>query len=204
MNEDQNNPADRLVDATLAHVAAFGWRGIEVADVAERAGLRPDEAYALCPDRVQLLNMFARRVDLASVAGAGTPPEGFEARYDMLLDILMHRFETMNPHRSIVSRVLTEVVREPDTLLGVLPQSQRSFAFLAGAAGFPNSGWQGVVFAKALSAVWLSTQRIWLKDESDDLSETMAALDRNLRRAMDTLDPVLGFLFGAGKTDVGG
>ena len=195
MNTDMNNPAERLVDAMLAHVAAFGWRGITIPDVAERAGLGSEEAYALCPDRAELLNMFARRVDLASVAGAGAVPEHFEARYDMLLDILMLRFETLNRHREIVSRVLIDVIREPDTLLGVLPQSQRSFAFLAGAAGFPKAGWQGVVFAKVLSAVWLSSQHVWLKDESADLSVTMAALDRNLRRALDTLEPVLGPVF---------
>ena len=65
------------------------------------------------------------------------------------------RFEAMkSAQEGRVSQVLTEVAREPETLLGVLPQSQRSFAFLAGAAGFPEvGGWQGAIFAKALSAL---------------------------------------------------
>jgi AcrR family transcriptional regulator len=200
MKKDQSNPAERLVDAMLALVAEHGWGGIKIEAVAERAGLSWKEAYGLCPDRAHLLNMFARWVDLESVADAGSVPEAFEARYDQLLDILMLRFETLNPHRKIVSQILTDATREPDTLLGVLPQSQRSFAFLAGAAGFPHTGWQGVVFAKALSAVWLSAQRVWLDDESPDLSETMAALDRNLRRALDLLDPIFGRSLGSVNT----
>mgnify|MGYP006418185491 CR=1 FL=1 len=201
MSKHQNNLAERLVDAMLAHVAEYGWRGTKLEAVEERAGLSPGEAYEVCPGRAQLLNMFARRIDLVSVADAGPVPNDFEARYDQLLDILMLRFEALNPYRMAVSQVLTDVAREPETLFGVLPQSQRSFAFLAGAAGFPSGGWQGAIFAKALSVVWLTTQHVWLEDESIGQSATMAALDRNLRCAVDTLEPVLGRSFRDAQTE---
>ncbi|MEE3092498.1 MAG: TetR family transcriptional regulator, partial [Pseudomonadota bacterium] len=41
----------------------------------------------------------------------------------------------------------------------------------------------GLLRAKGLLAVWLITERVWLGDDSPDLGPTMAALDRNLRRA---------------------
>ena len=51
------------------------------------------------------------------------------------------------------------------------------------AAGISASGPFGMLRAKGLLVVWLATARVWLKDESPDLGPTMAALDRNLRRA---------------------
>jgi hypothetical protein len=39
----------------------------------------------------------------------------------------------------------------------------------------------------AVGAAYLATFRIWLNDESEDLSKTMAALDRNMDRVKNLL-----------------
>ena len=51
------------------------------------------------------------------------------------------------------------------------------------AAGISASGPFGLLRTKGLLAVWLAALRVWLADDSNDLSRTMAALDRYLRRA---------------------
>lgn len=204
MTDPQPDIVLRLTDAMLAHVADQGWHGLTLEDVATRAGLTRADAYAVCPERVHLLELFARRMDLASVSGIGPAPDDPEARYDQLLDILMMRFEALLPHRESVAKILQDAVREPATWVGILPQSQRSFMFLAGQAGYPQDGLRGRLLAKALSAVWVSTQRVWLRDESDGLGETMHALDRNLRRALETLEPVLGRGYRPADNDIGG
>lgn len=192
MSDSRTDISERLTNAMLAHVRERGWHELTLDSIVAAAGVTAAQAYAVCPNRTGLLNLFARRIDLASVAGMGPVPDDPDSRYDQLLDILMMRFEALQPHRKAVSTIIRDVTREPETLLGVLPQSQRSFAFLAEMAGYPHAGLRGKVFAKALSAVWLSTQQVWLRDESADLTETMHALDRNLRRALETLAPLMG------------
>ncbi len=196
-NDLENGPA-RLVEAMLACVAEHGWRGVTLDEVGTRAGLSRTQVHAFCADRTQLLDLFSRWADAACVADAGEASEDPDARYDALLDILMQRFEVLEPHKVTVAAIIRDVAREPDTLLRILPQSQRSFMFLARTAGFPHEGLRGHLLAKALSAVWLATQRVWLHDRTGDLSETMAALDRNLRRALET--PFLG-VAGPGRAD---
>lgn len=183
-------PIDRLIDAMLDMVAADGWSAVTLDAVAERAGLPAAAAYAECADPGQLLDAWARRVDVAACAHA-EPGTDAASRYDELLDILMRRFEILQTRRDAVVGLVRGVPRAPATLLQRLPQSQRTFAFLARAAGYPATGLGGAILAKALSAVWLATQRDWLRDETADLSVTMAALDRNLGRAIDLLGPVL-------------
>ncbi len=201
---DNETSAGRLVLAMLESVEETGWRAARLADVGARAGLSTSETHALCADRGQLLDLFARQVDAASVAGLGKLPDDPEARYDRLLDILMQRFEALQAHKAAVAELIRDVPREPDTVLRILPQSRRSFGFVAREAGFPDKGVRGQIFTTALATVWLATQRVWLRDESADLSETMAALDRNLRRATETLAPVMGRTLPATRQPIGG
>jgi hypothetical protein len=58
------------------------------------------------------------------------------------------------------------------------------------AAGFSTTGCRGVLRLKGLSAIYLSTMRVWLRDDSDDMARTMAHLDKQLSR----VDSLIGRL----------
>ena len=60
----------------------------------------------------------------------------------------------------------------------------RSMKWLLEAAGVPASGLTGQLRVHGLMALWLYALRAWERDESADLSGTMAAVDRGLDRAM--------------------
>jgi hypothetical protein len=49
-------------------------------------------------------------------------------------------------------------------------------------AGLSDTGLHGRLRVAALLGVWMATQRVWLRDDTDDRARTMAALDRHLRR----------------------
>lgn len=51
------------------------------------------------------------------------------------------------------------------------------------AAGLSASGCRGMLRVKGLSAIYLSSLKVWLKDESQDMAKTMAALDKKLNQA---------------------
>lgn len=188
---DEADARDRMIDAMLRIVAEDGWARVAPDAVAAKAGVSGADAKAQFRDRRALLHAFAERVDAAACAGA-EPQTDAASRYDELLDILMRRFELLQADRAAVTRLIRDVPADPCTLLRSLPQSQRGFRGIAGAAGYPNKGIAGAVLAKALSAVWLATQRDWLRDETPDLSVTMASLDRHLGRAIDLLGPIIG------------
>ena len=68
-------------------------------------------------------------------------------------------------------------------------------AWMLEGAGLSAAGITGALRVKVLLGVWTATVRVWLRDEDPDLGRTMAALDRNLRRADG-----LGSLFGGGRS----
>lgn len=196
MTDQTPNDKTSNLDITNAVTAALfelvleaGWRRIEMRDIAERAGVDEAALYRTFVDKAAILNAYTRAVDLAACADYEIPHERLrgEEVYDRLLDILMRRFEVMEPDRAAIRVLADTLPRDPGAMLEVLPQMRVSMSRMAEAAGLPVHGIRGMVVVKALAAVWFSVQRVWFTDESEDMSRTMAALDRTLRRAWPVL-----------------
>jgi hypothetical protein len=91
--------------------------------------------------------------------------------------------------------ILRELAFDPLTAAGLLPRLARSLVWMAEAAGLPMTGLPGVLRVKMLGVVYLYTLRAWINDETPDMAQTMAALDKALRRA----DRLLCALPGSGR-----
>ena len=71
--------------------------------------------------------------------------------------------------------------------------------WMLNAAGQPTHGLRGALRIKGLVAVWVWTLRAFERDESEDLSATMATLDTALARA----HAMAGWLSGERASDPG-
>jgi AcrR family transcriptional regulator len=170
---------DRLLDAALSLAARQGWRRTGLAEIAAEAGLSLAEAHAACASKLGLLALFHRRIDQAALAGGAATTD--EPPRDRLFDVLMRRFEALQPHRAALKAILRDSRGDPAALLG-LPMLANSMTWMLEAAGV-GGGWRGRLHAQLLTALYISVLRIFLDDESADLATTMAALDSRLRRA---------------------
>jgi AcrR family transcriptional regulator len=175
---------DRLVDAALALAARQGWRETGLGEIAVEAGLPLDQAYAACRSRLAILAALHRRIDRAALAGASAAQD--EPRRDRLFDILMRRFDALQPHRAALRAIVRDSLGDPLGLLAV-PALLRSMAWMLEAAGLASAGWRGRLRVHVLAGLYLSVLRVFLDDDTADLTKTMAALDRRLRRAESLL-----------------
>jgi AcrR family transcriptional regulator len=174
------NAGDRLVDAALALAARQGWRDTGMAEIAREAGLTLADAHAACPSKLALLAGLHRRIDQAALAEAGA--SGEEAQRDRLFDLLMRRFDALQPHKAALRSILRGSIGDAGMLLGV-PALLSSLAWRLEAADIPATGWRGRLRVHLLAALYISVFRTFLEDDSADLARTMAALDQRLRRA---------------------
>lgn len=174
-------PGDPIA-AALALAAEKGWSGISLADVAAAAGMKMSELYALYPSKQAILDGFSRRVDAEVLRSVDAEaPEG-EAR-ERLFDVLMRRFDALEPNRDGLRAILRSCAVDPVALVCSAFALRRSMAAMLEAAGLSAAGLPGILRIKGLSAVYLLALRAWLGDETPDRAQTMAALDRGLRRA---------------------
>ena len=173
-----------LYAAAMRAAAGIGWRRTRLADIAEEAGLSLAELHARYTSKEALLDGFVRHIDRIVLTGAQQSDDEDGSYRDRLFDILMQRFDALNPYKD----GLRAVVRDAgsggvaEILCGGC-RLLRSMRWMLEAAGIGTAGWLGGLRVKGLAVVFAATVQVWLRDDSEDMAKTMAALDRNLKRA---------------------
>ncbi len=171
-----------LIASAFEQAGLRGWRGLSIADAARDAGLPLARARARFPGRDALLLRFGVMMDQAALAGGG---EGGDITpRERLFDLLMQRFDAMQPHRDGVTALLRTLPTDPATALLLYGANLRSMKWMLDGAGVPSGGAVGALRVHGLVAVWLGALRAWERDDSPDLSGTMAAVDRGLDGAV--------------------
>jgi AcrR family transcriptional regulator len=177
----RKDPADRLREAAMAFASEGRWRDVSLAEIADRAGVPIVEAHAIYPSRAAVLRGVIQTIDETVLKGTEPDLAGEPAR-DRLFDVLMRRFDAMQPHKEALATILQDLSRDPLAGLCGVPRLARSMAVMLEAAGLSAEGLRGKFRVKGLSALYLTTLPVWFRDDSADLSKTMAALDRGLSR----------------------
>lgn len=172
----------RLIDAMLELAAREGWQGVTLPAIVDGAGARLSELYPAWRSRMAVLAAFMRRIDREVVETDFTFAPEDTAR-DRLFEVLMRRFDALQPHREAVQRIRTGTMRDPVASAAMMRQLGCSMAWMLEAAGLSSDGVAGKVKIAGLSGLWLRCMAVWIEDDSKDMSRTMAELDRSLKRA---------------------
>jgi ubiquinone biosynthesis protein COQ9 len=174
-------PDQAILSAFWRVLAGSGWHGLTLRAVAAEAGLPLAELCRHFASPLHILAAHQRAVDAAVLEG--TVEDLSSTARDRLFDVLMRRLDALQPDRAGVVRLLRDLPRAPLLALWFAPRNAGSMAWMLEAAGLDAAGPMGLLRVQGLVGVWLAALRAWEKDESEDLSATMAALDRALDQA---------------------
>lgn len=174
-------PDSELLAAFWRVLAGTGWDGLTLRAVAAEAGVPLAELRRRFPGPLAFLRAHFAAVDQEVIEG--TVDDATSTARDRLFDVLMRRLDAMQPHRAGITRLMKDLPRDPALALWLAAQMPAAMAWMLEAAGLEATGPKGAARAHGLAAVWLAAVRAWEKDDSQDLSPTMAALDRALDRA---------------------
>ncbi len=191
---------DRIIDAMLALVVAGGWRSVSLAAVAEEAGMSVLQVHRLFPSRTAILCGFFRRVDEAALA-APLDAEAGEKPRDRVFDLLMRRFDALQPYRESLARLRRDLPGDPLSALALGAALLCSMRLTLEAAGIACRGIGGIVAVKLTAAAYLAAVHTWSRDDSPDLAPTMATLDRRLRGIERWLVPARPVSRGAAEAE---
>lgn len=190
-----------FVAAAFEQAALVGWRDLSLAEAGRVAGLPLDRVRARFPGRGALLLRFGVLLDQAALAMPAQPEEGpQDTPRELLFDMLMRRFDAMQPHRDGLLALLQVLPGEPTQAALLYDANLRSMRWMLDGAGVPTAGLAGVLRVHGLLALWLNALRAWQRDDGPDLPATMAAVDRGLERALRAE----GWLPGRGASPVPG
>ena len=175
---------DRIIDAALRLIEQQGWRRLSLAAIATEADVPILTLYRAFPSKPAILCGFSRRIDeavLATPLDSDAATDADERPRDRVFDLLMRRFDALNPYRAAIEVLGRELPADPIAALCAGAGLLRSVGWMLEAAGISTVGLGGIFAVKLTAAAYLATSRVWLRDDSPDLAPTMAALDRRLR-----------------------
>ena len=179
---DTRDIETRLIDAMLNLAAREGWQGVTLPAIAEGAGAKLSELYPAWRSRMAVLAAFMRRIDREVVeTDFAFAPE--DTARDRLFEVLMGRFDALQPHREAIQRIRAGTMRDPIASAAMMRQLGCSMAWMLEAAHLSSDGVAGKVKIAGLTGLWLRCMAVWIEDDSKDMSRTMAELDRGLKRA---------------------
>lgn len=176
----QRSDADRIIEAAMARIAHDGWSRVSLAAIAEQAGLPILRVYRVFSSKQAILCGLARRVD-ETVLEIPVTAEPDERPRDRVFDLLMRRFDALQPYKPAFAVLRRELPRDPVAALAAGGALLHSIAWMLDAAGISAQGWRGAVRVKLTTRAYVMAQQVWLRDDSPDLAPTMAELDRRLR-----------------------
>ena len=182
-NGERGGARERALDAFLALIGDKGFAAVTLREVAQAAALGLAELYALFPDKVALAAAFMARVDGEVLAGVPVASDPEETARDRLFDVMMRRYDALRPHRAVLRALRQAMTADPLVALSLGAPLRRSMACMLEAAALSADGISGAARQNGLLAIHYTVSGVFERDESADLSKTMAALDRRLKTA---------------------
>lgn len=180
--QTHKNSKEDIVRRALDLAAQRGWERLTLAEIAENSGLSLAQLHDYFEDKADILTALGRMIDRKVLENTAAPELDISPR-DRLFDILMERYEALGAYRAGIVSVINSFRLDPKQAVISLPHLCRSMTWMLEAAGIDTNGISGAVRVSGLTAIYIKGLCAWMKDESADLSKTMAALDRDLTRA---------------------
>jgi len=175
--------AETVLDAFIGLISERSFVEVTLRDVASAADIGLADLYRLYPDKVALAAAFVARIDAVVLAGTSGQADPEETARDRLFDVMMRRYDALKPYRAALRAIRRAGTRDPLLTLAMGPALRRSMAAMLEAAALPSDGLAGAVRQNGLMAIHYSVARVFVRDDSVDLSKTMAALDSRLKTA---------------------
>ena len=177
----KGDPRARIVDALLQLAAERRLEDISIRDIAARAGVTLVEFRDSFPSKSAVLAGLNRLIDRAALAAPLADDSAAPVR-DRLFEALMSRLDAMAPYKAGLREIVAWLRRDPSAL----PQMNRailnSLRFLLETAGIDCEGPTGALKLQGLVFAWIRIVDVWLDDNEEGLSRTMAAVDQELTR----------------------
>ena len=174
--------AERIVDMTLAVAGEVGWQNVRLRLVAKRLGVPLAAVAESFHDLDSIANAWFGR---AWAAVLSPPPKGFVSlpAEERLHLVIMCWFDALADHRGVTGEMLAAKVypSHPHHWVPAIFGLSRTIQWMRDAAILDAKGLRRQFEEVGLTAVFLATLAVWLRDDTPDQSRTRASLHRRLR-----------------------
>jgi hypothetical protein len=179
-----------LARAALSLAGSVPWREVTLIRLADAAARPVSDFYgATLGEAVDCVEEAFDR----AIADATDELDPKQTVRDRLFELIMRRFEAMEPHREAVLAMEHGLDRDPTLMAAAHQRHVRCARWVLAIAGMEADGMTGQARAQGLGVIIGQARAAWRGDSAGDFAKTMASLDKNLRRAEEMFGRYAGF-----------
>lgn len=166
-----------IAEAALSLAGKLGWEALSLADVAKKAKIPLKTVEARFSDVWDILKWVLKKLEKDTQdAVKGYLGEDWR---DNLMEILMMRFELAQKHREAFAAIPSAALHHPQLVRRFARSFYRTMDRMLELAGASEKQ-RNPLFIAGFGLVYVSLVDVWSKDETPDLSKTMAAIDKRI------------------------
>ena len=182
MGKVQRKKGDQILSIALTLAEEEGWSGVTIEKIAKRANLNKSKLLESYPTTKHVVLALMKQVSV-EVFDRLDPDDSTEPTKDIIHNALMSRVEVLSKNREAYTSILRSLFFNPRDAIFLYSEIMNIMARTLEIAGVKNTGLLGHLRKKALVAIYLSTLRVWISDDSPDCGRTMSFLDKRLQDA---------------------
>lgn len=177
----------KIIEAVLETLMHTSWDRLTMETLAKKLALTPVQLYHVFPTRCELLKgivhfMDDKMIKLYQEGEANLPLQ------EKLFDIIMCRFEVMEPYKKSLKNIIFAIWRDPLSFPEGILSGLQSMTLILKTVDVPVDGIKGRLNIKILSLFYLYALKFWFEDESQDMAKTLAHVDKGLKNIINLLN----------------
>lgn len=181
---DADKLREKLLQASLPHVAFDGWSRTTIRAAARDLGVDPVLAFNAFPGgEAELIEAFSTWADHRMLDALSESDLAAMRVRDRIATAVKSRLELLEQHREAVRRGLAFLALPPNAALGV-KCLYRTVDAIWYAAGDRATDYNFYTKRLLLAGVYSSTLLFWLNDTSEGREETWAFLERRIAEVL--------------------
>lgn len=170
----------KLINKGFALIKEIGWNNFDIKTLSKKEKISEEEINFFFSCKYSLIERFTKMIDSEVESNLSFDEMKESSVKDNLFEVIMLRFDVMEPYKIALSKLIKSATKNPALFSVISKNVINSMDFYLEI----SNSYKGLtidLFKKNfLFIIYSYTFKIWLEDNSDDLSKTMAALDKSL------------------------
>ena len=183
-----------ILDKIFTNIAKDGWTKFSLLQFSKTQKISTKDLKIFFRNKDHILQRFSKMIDFKVESNIDIEEMKSTSKKDNLFELIMLRLEVMQTYKVALRNILSSAKEQPIILKKLSKNIINSLDFYLELSLYYDDTPVDFLKKNAIFIVYSLTFRVWLNDESDDLSKTMAELDKFLSMADKANERITNFL----------
>ena len=176
-SQDKKN---QLIDSSFKIIEDEGWDNFTLKKLSEKKNLNINIINQLLRSKKNLLKEFSKMIDFKVEKEFSFEDLHDSSTKDNLFELIMLRLEYMQPYKAALKSIIFSIKKQPGMLKSVSNNVLDSLDFYLELTKAYDKSFFDLFKKKSILLIYSYIFKIWLDDNTEELSKTMSELDKLL------------------------